>query len=115
FQMLPARKSVLLEMARVAKAQGDSDGMMAALIAASRGPEPRAAELARERLPERYPYVYEFRLAVALDPSNEALRKELAYLLLRMSDDGRASRDDAETEFAALIASNGTANEDYLC
>jgi thioredoxin-like negative regulator of GroEL len=115
FQLLPERRSVLLELARVAKAQGDSGGMMAALIAASRGPEPRAAELARERLPERYPYVYEFREAVALDPSNEALHKELAYLLLRMSEDGRASRDDAEKEFAAIIAQYTTGQQDYMC
>lgn len=115
FQLLPERRSVLLELARVRKAQGDSDGMMAALIAASRGPEPRAAELARERLPERYPYVYEFREAVALDPTNEALHKELAYLLLRMSQDGRASRDDAEKEFAAIISAIGGAQEDYTC
>jgi len=114
FQLLPARKSVLLELARVSKAQGDTEGMMAALIAASRGPEPRAAELARERLPERYPYVYEFREAVALDPSNEALHKELAYLLLRMSEDGHASRDDAEKEFAAIVADKA-AQEDYIC
>ena len=115
FHLLPERRSVLLELARVRKAQGDSDGMMAALIAASRGPEPRAAELARERLPERYPYVYEFREAVAIDPSNEALHKELAYLLLRMSEDGRALRDDAEKEFAAIISGNGAAQEDYTC
>jgi Tfp pilus assembly protein PilF len=115
FQLLPERKSVLLELARVAKAQGDSGGMMAALIAASRGPEPRASELARDRLPERYPYVYEFREAVALDPSNEALHKELAYLLLRMSEDGRASRDDAEKEFAAIVSNNDATQEDYLC
>ena len=115
FQLLPERKSVLLELARVRKAQSDSDGMMAALIAASRGPEPRAAELARERLPERYPYVYEFREAVALDPSSEALHKELAYLLLRMSEDGRASREDAEKEFASIVSGNSAAHEDYQC
>ncbi len=106
---------MLLELARTAKAQGDSDGMIAALIAASRGPEPRTAELARERLPERYPYVYEFRAAVVLDPSNEALHKELAYLLLRMSEDGRASREDAEKEFASIVSGNSAAHEDYQC
>ena len=79
------------------------EDMMAALIAASRGPEPRSAELARERLPARYPYVYEFRAALALDPSNEALHRELAYLLLQMSEKGQVSREDAENEFAALI------------
>jgi len=102
FQLLPARKSVLVDLARVEKARGDSEAMMAALIAASRGGEPRAAEMAREQLPERYPYVYEFRQALQLDPSNEALRRELAYLLLRMSQDGRAARQDAEKEFALL-------------
>lgn len=102
FQLQPSRKSVLLDLARVESARGNGDAMMAALIAAWRGGEPRAAEMAREQLPNRYPYVYEFRNALSLDPANEALRKELAYLLLRMSEDGRASRQDAEKEFAQL-------------
>jgi tetratricopeptide (TPR) repeat protein len=102
FRLLPARKSVLLDLARVEKARGHGDAVMAALIAASRGGEPRAAEMAREQLPARYPYVYEFRNAIGLDPSNEALHRELAYLLLRMSQDGQASRADAEKEFALL-------------
>ena len=80
FQLLPEKKSVLLELARVEKARGNSEGMMAALLAASRGGETRAAELAREQLPDRYPYVYEFRKALELDPGNEALHRELAYL-----------------------------------
>lgn len=104
FRLLPERKAVLLELARVEKTRGNTEGMMAALMAASRGAEPRAAELARERLPSRYPYVYEFRQALELDPANEALRSELAYLLLRMSQNGQAARDDAEKEFAALVA-----------
>ena len=66
FRLLPERKSVLLELARVEKTRGNAEGMMAALIAASRGPEPRTAELARELLPARYPYVYEFRQALEL-------------------------------------------------
>jgi hypothetical protein len=102
FRLSPARKSVLIDLARVEKARGDNDAMMAALLAASRGGEPRAAEMAREQLPPRYPYVYEFRNAVELDPSNDPLRRELAYLLLRMSQDARASRADAEKEFALL-------------
>ena len=59
---------MLLELARVEKARGNPEGMMAALLAASRGGETRAAELAREQLPDRYPYVYEFRKALELDP-----------------------------------------------
>ena len=111
FRMLPERKSVLLELARVEKTRGNSEGTMAALIAASRGPEPRTAELARERLPERYPYVYEFREALKLDPSNTALHKELAYLLLTMSQNRQAARGDAEKEFAALV---GECSDDYV-
>ncbi len=106
FRLLPERRSVLLDIARVEKADGNSEGAMAALIAASRGPEPRTAEIAREQLPDRYPYVYEFRQALELDPGNTALRKELAWLLLRMSEDGSASREDAEHEFAGIVAAS---------
>lgn len=104
FRLLPERRSVLLELARVEKARGNTEGMMAALIAASRGAEPRTAELAREQLPERYPYVYEFRRALQLDPANAALHRELAYLLLQMSQNGQAPRDDAEKEFQDIVA-----------
>jgi tetratricopeptide (TPR) repeat protein len=114
FRLLPARKSVLLDLARVEKARGERDAAMAALLAASRGGEPRAAEMAREQLPARYPYVYEFRNALELDPSNDALRRELAYLLLRMSQDGRASRADAEKEFALLHDSVSKAQLGFL-
>ena len=114
FRLLPGRRSVLIDLARVEKALGNSDEMMASLIAASRGAEPRAAEMAREQLPARYPYVYEFRNALELDPSNEALRRELAYLLLRMSQDGRASRGDAEKEFALLHDPVSTAQLGFL-
>jgi Tfp pilus assembly protein PilF len=104
FRLLPERRAVLLELARVEKARGNAEAAMAALVAASRGPEPRTAELAREQLPARYPYVYEFRQALELDPTNDALHRELAYLLLSMSANGQASREDAEKEFAALVA-----------
>ena len=86
YQLNPERKSVLLELARVEKARGNADGLMAALLAASRGGETRSAELARDQLPDRYPYVYEFRKALELDPKNDTLHRELAYLLLRMSE-----------------------------
>lgn len=106
FRLLPQRRSVLLDLARVEKARGNSDGAIAALIAASRGPESRSAELARERLPDRYPYVYEFRNALALDPGNNALHREFAYLLLGMSE-----KTQAEHEFQSLVDS---APDDYL-
>jgi Flp pilus assembly protein TadD len=103
FQLLPERKSVLLELARVEKTRGNPEGMMSALLAASRGGETRAAELAREQLPDRYPYVYEFRKALELDPTNAALHRELAYLLLAMSEKDQASRDEAEQEFKLIV------------
>lgn len=105
FHLQPERKSVLLELARVEGTRGNAEGRMSALLAASRGREPRASELAREQLPARYPYVYEFRQALELDPANTNLHQELAYLLLRMSESGAATREDAEKEFAALSAS----------
>jgi tetratricopeptide (TPR) repeat protein len=48
-------------------------------------------------LPARYPYVYEFRLAIELDPGNTELRRELAYLLLRMG-----KQQEAEQEFKTV-------------
>ena len=111
FNLQSDRKAILLELARVEKARNNPEGEIAALLAASHGGEPRAAELARERLPNRYPYVYEFRKALELDPKNDALHRELAWLLLRMSEKGDATRAEAEHEFQALI---DTAPEDYL-
>jgi tetratricopeptide (TPR) repeat protein len=53
--------------------------------------------MARELLPARYPFVPEFRRALLLDPANTELRRELAYLLLRMD-----RQPEAEDEFRAL-------------
>jgi Tfp pilus assembly protein PilF len=112
FQLQPERKSVLLELARVERARTNPEGMIAALLAASRGGETRAAELAREQLPaDRYPYVYEFRKAIELDPGNDALHRELAYLLLAMSDKEPAGRDEAVQEFKRIVE---TSPRDYI-
>lgn len=126
FQLLPARKSVLLDLARAEKARDNSEGAMSALLAASRGGETRAAELAREQLPARYPYVYEFRQALELDPGNDALHRELAYLLLEMSGHGLSQYEhpeipppppndavlnDAIGEFKSIVAASPT---DYV-
>ena len=70
----------------------------AALLAASRGGEPRAAEMARELLPDRYPYVPEFQAALKIDSANVELRRELAYLLLRMD-----RQSAAEEQFEVLV------------
>jgi Tfp pilus assembly protein PilF len=96
--MIPARRSVLLDIARVERARGKAEQAMAALLAASRGGEPRIEERARELLPPRYPYVYEFRAALALDPGNTKLHRELAYLLLAMKS------PEAEKEFREITS-----------
>jgi Tfp pilus assembly protein PilF len=97
WRLLPDRKSVLLDLGRVLMSLNRIEEAHAALLAASRGGEPRAAEAARELLPARYPYVYEFRKAIDLDSSNVELRRELAYLLLRMNH-----KEDAEREFKII-------------
>lgn len=97
WRLLPDRKSVLLDLGRVLKAENKIEEANAALLAASRGGEPRASEAARELLPNRYPYVYEFRKALELDTANVELRRELAYLLLRMN-----KKDEAEHEFKII-------------
>ncbi len=97
---------MLVDLGRVWKALGRTDDATAALLAASRGGEPRAAEMARELLPRHYPYVPEFRRALELDPTNGELRRELAYLLLRMD-----LEPEAEQEFRVLTE---TAPDDLL-
>ena len=97
WRLLPDRRSVLVDLGRVWKAMDRTEQATAALLAASRGGEPRAAELACALLPERYPYVSEFQAALKLDPANVDLRRELAYLLLRME-----RQPEAEREFRLL-------------
>ena len=94
----PDRRGLLLDLGRVFTQMSRNDEANAALLAASRGAEPRVAEEARELLPKRYPYVYEFQRALALDPHNAELRRELAYLHLEMKN-----RAEAEKEFQALV------------
>jgi Tfp pilus assembly protein PilF len=97
WKLRPARRDLLLDLGRVWQEQGRMEEAHAALLAASRGAEPRVAEQARELLGSRYPYVYEFEKALELDPSNDALRRELAYLHLEMGN-----RAAAEQQLQAL-------------
>jgi tetratricopeptide (TPR) repeat protein len=94
WRLRPDRRGLLLDLGRVWKA----DRAHAALLAASRGAEPRVAEEARELLPARYPYVYEFERALELDPANVELRRELGYLHLEMND-----RAEAEKQFEIVV------------
>lgn len=93
WRLRPERRGVLVDLGRAWRALNRVDQGNAALLAASRGGEPRAAEEARELLPARYPFVPEFRQALALDPANTELRRELAYLLLRMNRQAEAERE----------------------
>ena len=97
WRLRPERRDLLLALGQLWRTSGAAERANAALLAASRGAEPRTAETAREHLPARYPYVYEFEAALSLDPPNVALRRELGYLLLEM---GR--RDAAEEQFRAI-------------
>jgi len=98
WHLRPDHRDLLLDLGRVWKQLDRAEEASAALLAASRGAEPRVAEQARELLPERYPYVYEFEKALALDPSNVELRREFAYLQLQME-----RHSDAETQFAGIV------------
>jgi Tfp pilus assembly protein PilF len=98
WHLRPARRDLLLDLGRVLKQQDRVEDANASLLAASRGAEPRVADEARELLPARYPYVYEFEKALALDPSNVELRRELAYLHLAMDH-----RPEAETQFGTVV------------
>ncbi|MEP6537022.1 MAG: tetratricopeptide repeat protein [Bryobacteraceae bacterium] len=86
FALRPDMRALLLDLARVWKLQSHTEDATAALLAASRGGEPRVAETAREQLPPRYPYVYEFKKALLIDPKNIELRRELGYLHLAMNN-----------------------------
>jgi len=96
-RLRPDLHYLTLDVGRVRAAQGDAAAAMPYLVAASRGGEPRTAERARALLPSRYPYVYEFRQAIELDPNNVDLRRELAYLYLEMGNQVEAEAAFTET------------------
>jgi Tfp pilus assembly protein PilF len=97
WKLRPSERSLMLDLGRVWRLLGRNEDADFLLLAASRGRPPRVAEQARELLPDRYPYVYEFEKALQLDPGNFELRREYAYLLLAMG-----KKDEAEREFQAL-------------
>jgi Flp pilus assembly protein TadD len=97
WKLKPGERSLMLDLGRIWKLQGRDEDAYILLLSASRGKPLRVAEQARELLPGRYPYVYEFEQALKLDPNNFELRREYAYLLLAMD-----KKQDAEHEFQAL-------------
>ncbi len=90
FGLKPDKRRLLLDIARVEHEALRPDYAHAALIAASRGTPVMIAEEAREVLLPRYPYVYEFEMAVEIDPLNIPLRRELGFLLLKMNREREA-------------------------
>jgi Flp pilus assembly protein TadD len=97
WRLRPGERSLMLDLGRVWKLLGRNEEASNMLLAASRGAQARVAEKARELLPARYPYVYEFEKALELDPKNFELRREYAYLLLEMG-----KKEDAEQQFQRL-------------
>jgi Tfp pilus assembly protein PilF len=83
-------RRLMIDLARVWNQQGKSREATALLLAASRSLSPRIAETARELMPARYPYPYEFEEALVVDPDNRDLRREYAFLLLAMGKNGEA-------------------------
>jgi tetratricopeptide (TPR) repeat protein len=97
WRLRPEFKYLLVDLGRVWLSMGLAEQGRAALLAASRGGETRTAEAARKLLPGRYPYVYEFRQAIDLDPANLELRRELICLLEAMGETA-----EARAELAAI-------------
>ena len=106
WHLKPEERSLMLDLGRTWKALGRTEEANCMLLAASRGGQPRVAEKARELLPARYPFVYEFEKALEFDPKNFELRREYSYLLLEMG-----SKQDAQREFQIL---NKMAPDDLL-
>jgi tetratricopeptide (TPR) repeat protein len=98
WRLRPDHRELQLDLGRVWQQIGRAEEAATALLAASRGAEPRVAEQARELLPARYPYIYEFERALAFDPSNVPLRREFAYLQLQMQRTA-----EAEAQFKGVV------------
>jgi Tfp pilus assembly protein PilF len=73
------RRDLLIDLARVLRAMNREEEANAALIAAWRGGTPRVSEEAQDLLPARYPFLSEFQQALALDPYNLQLQRDVAY------------------------------------
>ncbi|MBV9269083.1 MAG: tetratricopeptide repeat protein, partial [Acidobacteriaceae bacterium] len=95
----PQLSEVLLILARVWRQLNRVEDAKAAVLAASRQTNPRTAEQGLEQWGTRYPYPYEFVNAIAVDPQNVALRRELAYLYLAMS-----KQSEAVEQFEKILA-----------
>lgn len=98
FGLKPDKRKFLLDIARVERDALRLDYAHAALLGASRGAQPYVAQMAREGMTTRYPYVYEFEYAIQMDPLNVNLRREFGFLLLAMNRE-----KEAMAAFEALL------------
>jgi len=98
WQIKPSERVLLIQTARMRRQAGDEENAVAALLAASRGSNPRAAEQARDLLPSRHPFAAEYQKALTLEPANVELRRELAFLWLAVNKPA-----EAEMEFQQLL------------
>jgi tetratricopeptide (TPR) repeat protein len=92
-KLKPDLSSLLVDLSRIWRQMNEVEQAHAALLAASRGADPRTAEDALELLGRRYPYAYEFQNAIQLDPRNVTLRRELAYLYLALGKEPEAVQE----------------------
>ena len=97
WRLKPSEPSVLLDLGRTWQALGQAENALPRCWRRRVAPQTRVGEQARQLLPARYPYVYEFERAVELDPANTGLRREFAYLFLAMNRE-----PEAEAQFAQL-------------
>lgn len=89
-RLKPDKTELLISLAHVWRGQERLEDVHAALLAASRSNDPRTAENALDEMGPRYPYPYEFVNALAIDPTNVSLRRELAYLYLALGKQAQA-------------------------
>ncbi|MCU0228510.1 MAG: tetratricopeptide repeat protein, partial [Bryobacterales bacterium] len=99
FRLKPGIPSLLLDLQGAALTAGDLEKARAAALAASRSASAYVAEQARALLPARYPYLYEFQNALALDAGNTTLRREMGFFLLSLN-----RREEASAAFQQVIA-----------
>ena len=99
FKLKPERADILIPLSRCWQQLNRLEDAHAALLAASRCPQPRTAETALEQIGSRYPYPYEFVNALALTPRNVELRRELAFLYLALG-----KQPEAIDQFRQVLA-----------
>lgn len=87
-----ARYPDLIRLAQLYAETGDTARARGYYLLASRMPDPRVAEMGRQGLGGRYPYASEFEAALALEPFQQQVRRELGYLYITMKQPPAAAR-----------------------